>query len=211
MSNDTPDPHEDAPRPDPTAPPEAPEVTESIPLAQPPTQALPAWEPPYPAAPSAQTPPPPVPYPYGPDAPPYAAPPPPSTPPPTPTYAAPPPPLQQPAGPPPAYGQPSHPSPYGAPGYGVPPVQAGAPSPTNTSALVLTIIAGLLTVSCYFSIIGIAPLVLGIVALSKQTTDWEGSRRMARIGWITMAAVAVGVTVLAIGFIALSLAAGRGY
>jgi ABC-type multidrug transport system permease subunit len=42
---------------------------------------------------------------------------------------------------------------------------------------------------------------MGIVALTKNTTDREGSRRLTKIGWIVFAVTwAVGI-LLAIGFI----------
>jgi len=99
----------------------------------------------------------------------------------------------------PSYGQPSAPS-YGqpsAPAYGVPPVYAAMPARQNTSALVLTIISALLTFSCYFTLAGLPSLILGIMALTKQNTDFEGSRRLSKIGWIVMAVVSA-LTILAI-------------
>lgn len=85
-----------------------------------------------------------------------------------------------------------------------PPAAYGAPPQQNTSALVLTIISGIVTVSC--CIPGIAPLVLGIMALSKQSTDPEGSRRLARWGWIALAVGVALVVIAVVGFIALGAA-----
>ncbi|KGN37631.1 DUF4190 domain-containing protein [Knoellia aerolata] len=94
---------------------------------------------------------------------------------------------------------------YQAPGqWQAPPAAYGAPAPQNTSALVLTILSGIVTLSC--CIPGIAPLILGIMALNKQSTDPEGSRRLTKWGWIAfgvgMALVVLGI----IGFIALGAA-----
>ena len=83
----------------------------------------------------------------------------------------------------PGYGQP--PAPYGQPPY-APPGAYGQPARTNGSALALTIISGLATVSC--CLLSAPALIFGIVALTKQSTDPEGSARMTRYGWIAFAA-----------------------
>ena len=113
----------------------------------------------------------------------------------------PPPPYAQ-GPPPPAYAQGPPPVPYGQPpsapayqAYGQQPYGSGQHAPTNTSAIVLTVVSGLSVFSC--NILAIASLVLGIVALTKNTTDHEGSRRLTKIGWIVFAAV-WGVAILAI-------------
>ena len=80
---------------------------------------------------------------------------------------------QQQAGPPyPAYGQQA---------YGT--LQPEA----NGSAIVLTVLSGVSLLFC--NILAIASLVLGIVALTRNTTDHEGSRRLTKVGWIVFAAV----------------------
>ena len=96
----------------------------------------------------------------------------------------------------PAYGQapyggpsPYGPSPYTAPGMYGPPQRSG-------SALALSITAGILTVFCC-SVLTLPSLILGIVALSKQSTDPQGSARLARYGWIAFG-IGVFITVLAI-------------
>ncbi|QIM21821.1 hypothetical protein G7075_12940 [Phycicoccus sp. HDW14] len=63
----------------------------------------------------------------------------------------------------------------------------------------LTILTGVLTVFCC-SLLTVPALVLGIVGLTKQDNDPEGSRRMTRFGWIAFS-VGIGLTVL--GFILL--------
>ena len=106
------------------------------------------------------------------------------------------------------YGTPSAgSSPYGGPAYGSPPYgspdspygmpvpayyQSAAPQ-SNTSALVLTIVGVIGTLSCCLPL---PALILGIIALTKQTTDPEQSARLAKYGWITFG-VTVGIAVVA--------------
>lgn len=142
------------------------------------------------------------------------------------------PPPQGPGAPVPPWEQPAAADPYGQPAPGIPQSpyqqtpyqqtpyqQAGPPSPypyaappsiygapqRNTSALVLTIISGVLAVFCC-SVLTIPALVFGIVGLTKQDSDPEGSRRMSRNGWIAFA-IGIGITVVAVvGFIAWGIA-----
>ena len=68
-----------------------------------------------------------------------------------------------------------------------------------------------MTVSCYFTLTGIVPLVFGILALSKQGTDIAASRNFSRIGWIIMAVLGA-LTVLAIiAVIGFALAGSSSY
>jgi hypothetical protein len=100
--------------------------------------------------------------------------------------------------PPPAYVQQPPPPPYGQaqpygqtqsgqqyPAYGQQPYATGQPAEANGSAIVLTILSGVSLLFC--NILAIASLVVGIVALTKNTTDHEGSRRLTKIGWIVFA------------------------
>jgi hypothetical protein len=105
----------------------------------------------------------------------------------------------QPAGYPPAPG-------YGAPpGYGYPP-----PAPTPTSAIVLVVLSGLATATCWGALAGLPGLILGIIALTGNSTDPERSRRMTRIGWITFGSVSL-FTVLAVAaFIVIAVTADSG-
>lgn len=184
-----------------------PPAAESAPTEQLPQGSQPPPVPPVPPAPSHDAPHEPPRSPYDP----YAG----SSAQPTSPYAAPPPPPYDPyAAPQPAYDpyaatggqaqQGAYPA-YGAPEqWQTPPPGYGAPAPQNTSALVLTILSGIVTLSC--CIPGIAPLVLGIMALNKQSTDPEGSRRLTRWGWIAFG-VGIALVVLGIiGFIALGAA-----
>lgn len=119
---------------------------------------------------------------------------------PPPTYAAPAsnPYAQQPPAPP--YGQ-QYPT-YGQPSYAT-----GAPSaPSNTSAIILTVVSGLATLTT--CVIGIPSLIFGIMALSANSTDPVGSRQKSRTGWIIFA-VNVGIVVLlAVAAIALFFIGG---
>jgi hypothetical protein len=82
------------------------------------------------------------------------------------------------------------PWPHAAPGtYGVP--------QRNGSALALTITSGVLSVFCC-SVLTLPALVLGIVALTKQSTDPAGSARWARYGWIAFG-VGILVTLAVLG------------
>jgi hypothetical protein len=79
-------------------------------------------------------------------------------------------------------------------GYTYPPVAPYAPyltqpaPPVSGSTIVLTVISALLTVSCYFTVAGIAPLIIAIIALTRNTADPAGARRLTRIGWIVLGA-----------------------
>jgi hypothetical protein len=146
-----------------------------------------------PAAPRA-TPPVSNPYAQQPPAPPYGQQP------PAPPYG------QQPPAPP--YGQQYPAQPYGQqpPTYGQQYYATGAPSaPSNTSAIILTIVSGLATVTT--CVIGIPSLIFGIMALTSNTTDPVGSRKKAKTGWIIFA-VNAGVIALAVVAIVAFVVAG---
>lgn len=72
------------------------------------------------------------------------------------------------------------------------------PQPLNVSALVLTIVSAMLSLTCYFTLAGVPALILGIVALTKQQTDPAGASRLAMWGWVVLGVVSL-VVVLAIG------------
>ena len=88
--------------------------------------------------------------------------------------------------------------PYGEqpPAYGQQYYATGASTvPSNTSAIILTIVSGVSLFVC--NVLAIASLVLGIVALTRNATDPVGSRRLSKIGWIVFACVwALGVLIL---------------
>ena len=111
-------------------------------------------------------------------------------------YAQGPPPASHAQQPPPApYGQPyGQAQPGQVPTYGQP-YASGQHTEANTSAIVLTVLSGVSLIFC--NILAVASLILGIVALTKNTSDQRGSRRLTRIGWIVFASVwAVAILVL---------------
>ena len=127
-------------------------------------------------------------------------PPPPPAPPMSNPYAQQPPtdPYGQPAGP---YGQPQPGQQY--PPYGQSPYATGASAPSNTSAIVLTIVSGVSMLGTAF-FVGIPSLVFGIMALTSNGTDPVGSRKKSKVGWIIYAInAAVVLLVIVIGVIAL--------
>ena len=107
-------------------------------------------------------------------------------------------------------GYPGHP---GGPGYPAgsgqpagPPLPSGAPNPfgtpppstqPNTSAIVLTVLSGVATLTVYCACIGLPSLIFGIVGITKQSTDPEGAARMTKIGWIVFGVMTL-LTVLAV-------------
>ncbi|QBF47162.1 hypothetical protein [Janibacter limosus] len=86
------------------------------------------------------------------------------------------------------------------PGPPLPPPYAypmGAPTPTNTSAIVLIVLSSLTIFTGYCCYIGIPGLVLGILGVTKQATDPEGAAKLTKIGWISFGAL-IGLTLLAV-------------
>lgn len=119
---------------------------------------------------------------------------------------------------PPPYGQQQPPLPYGQPQPDAQPQSApqyapqyadysqqsyatGPQAPANVSAIVLTVVSGISIL--VFNILAIASLVLGIVSLTKNTTDHDGSRRLTKIGWIVFAVTWAVEILVIIGFIVL--------
>ena len=99
----------------------------------------------------------------------------------------------QPYGQQPSYGQQPPVQPYGQqppggygqqyPGYGQQPYTTGA----NGSAIVLTILSVLSLFVC--NPLALGSLIVGIVALTKNATDPQGSRRLTKTGWIVFAVI----------------------
>lgn len=108
----------------------------------------------------------------------------------------------QPAPPAPGYGYPPAPG-YGAPvGYGQPPQGYGPPpsygyagvpasaaprGQVPTSAVVLVVLSGLLTLVLSWTVVGllyVGPAVLAVVAMTRAGSDPAGARRLTRTGWI---------------------------
>lgn len=111
---------------------------------------------------------------------------------------------------------PAVPFPYGAPHPYPGQQQAAAPPTGQVSAIVALVFGGILTVSCYGTLIGIAPLVLGIIGLTKansvsqlwitgQTTEAvkaaESSKTAAMWAWISLGIGVVLVVIAVIVFI----------
>jgi hypothetical protein len=104
------------------------------------------------------------------------------------------------------------PAPYGAPGpygaqgapYGTPPpaYYQSAPPQSNTSALVLTIVSAIGTLSCCLPL---PALILGILALTKQSTEPDRSAQLAKYGWITFGAMFALAAIAFIAFIGFSV------
>lgn len=167
----------------------------------------PVWVDPTAAVPAPPTPPGGA-YPYGqqPAAAPRAAP---QSPPPVNNPYAQPPPAnpygQQPPPPytqqPPAYGQ--QPPAYGQQYYAT----GASRAPNNTSAIILTIVAGVSMLSTVF-FVGLPSLIFGIMALTSNNTDPVGSRKKSRIGWIVYAINAGAVVLLAVIAVALLVISG---
>ena len=76
------------------------------------------------------------------------------------------------------------------------------PRPMGASVIVLVILSAIMTMSGYCCWVGIPSLVMGIVAMTKNSSDPEGADRLTRYGWITFAALfAIGLLAV-IGFFA---------
>jgi hypothetical protein len=97
------------------------------------------------------------------------------------------------------YGQPQQGPQY--PAYGQQPYSTGPHPNANAAAIVLTVLSGISLFIC--NILAIAPLILGIVSLTKNPTDPVGSRRLTKIGWIVFAGVWVLGILIVIGYLVL--------
>jgi hypothetical protein len=107
---------------------------------------------------------------------------------------------------PPDYGQQYQAYGQQPPAYGQQTYATGPHPETNASAIVLTIVSGIVMLSTCF-VIGIPSLVFGIMALTSNATDAAGSRKKAKTGWIIFA-VNFGVVVL-LGIVGLALLAAN--
>ena len=56
------------------------------------------------------------------------------------------------------------------------------------------------------AVIGLPSFIIGIIAMTKQNTDWEGSRRLARIGWIVLGSLFALAILAVIAFIVIGVA-----
>jgi hypothetical protein len=100
--------------------------------------------------------------------------------------------------------------PYGQqyPAYGQQSYPSGPPTDANASAIVLTIVSGIIMLSTCF-LIGIPSLVFGIMALTSNSTDPVGSRKKTKTGWIIFAVNAGVVVLLAVTAIAFLVVNGN--
>lgn len=95
------------------------------------------------------------------------------------------------------------------PGPGMPPPYPYAPpAPVNTSAIVLIVLSSLTIFTGYCCYIGIPGLVLGILGVTKNSTDPEGAAKLTKIGWITFAALTA-VTLIGIAIFVVALIASE--
>lgn len=109
-------------------------------------------------------------------------------------------PLSPPPGEPPAPGAPQYPA------YVPPPLIYPPPTPPNSSAIVLTVFSGLTILTGYCCIIGIGPLVFGILGITQQAHDPESAARMTKIGWALFAGMTLLVILGLVLFIVLAIA-----
>jgi len=111
-----------------------------------------------------------------------------------------------------AYGQPQPGQPHPQPGQQYPaygqPYSTGSTTETNGSAIVLTILSGIIMLSTCF-LIGIPSLIFGIMALSSNSTDPTGSRKKTKTGWIIFAINFAVVVLLAVAGFVLLIATGN--
>lgn len=109
---------------------------------------------------------------------------------------------------------PGAPPPAGPPGAppGPPPQYVYQAQPPNTSAIVLTVVSGIYVITGYCCPIGIAPLILGILGISKNASDPEGAASLTKTGWIIFAALNVVLVIAAVIFvIAVIVSESQGY
>ena len=99
-----------------------------------------------------------------------------------------------------AYGSTSYADPNAT--YGAPPpaYYQQAPSQTNNSALVLTILSGVGIFACCG--VTIVSLILGILGLTKQASDPAQSAKLTKWGWIAFAAGLALAVLALIGWVA---------
>ena len=104
------------------------------------------------------------------------------------------------------YGQPQPGQQY--PAYSQQPYATGPHTEPNASAIVLTILSGIVMLSTCF-IIGIPSLIFGIMALTSNSTDPVRSRKKAKTGWIVFAVNFGVVVLLAVAGFAILIATGN--
>ena len=79
--------------------------------------------------------------------------------------------------------------------------QYAKPNPTSTSTVVLTIISGILTLSGICCVVGLVPLILGVIALTQGSTDPGRAATLTRIGWVVLVGLTILVLLAIVGFV----------
>lgn len=69
--------------------------------------------------------------------------------------------------------------------------QYANPTPASPSTIALTIVSGVLTISGICCIVGIVPLILGVVAMTQNSSDPAQAAKLTRIGWIVLVLLSV--------------------
>jgi hypothetical protein len=97
---------------------------------------------------------------------------------------------------------------YGSP-YAPTPYTGGtaAQSPSvPPSTIVLAVISGLATLTCWGAPVGLAPMIMAIIALASYKEDIERARRLTRWGWIVFGILAAVAALIIILIIVLAIA-----
>lgn len=81
--------------------------------------------------------------------------------------------------------------------------QYANPAPANTSAVILSIVSGLLTLSGVCCVVGLVPLILGVLALTQNSSDPEQAAKLTRIGWIVLVVLTIIVLLAILGAVLL--------
>ncbi|HEX5510126.1 MAG TPA: hypothetical protein VFX41_00295 [Actinomycetales bacterium] len=113
----------------------------------------------------------------------------------------------------PQYGSPQYGDQYGASQYGSPyaptPYTGGAPAQSPSvppSTIVLAVISGLATLTCWGAPVGLAPMIMAIIALASYKQDIDRARRLTRWGWIVFGILAAVAALIIILIIVLAIA-----
>lgn len=108
------------------------------------------------------------------------------------------------------YGQPYGPGQYAPAQYGAGQYPQGQAAPSvPPSTIVLLVLSGLATLSCWGAVVGLPPMIMAIIALTSYRQDMDRTRRLTRWGWIVFACLAVlALLIVAIG-IAIAVVSGE--
>lgn len=108
------------------------------------------------------------------------------------------------------YGQQYGPGQYAPAQYGAGQYPQGPAAPSvPPSTIVLLVLSGLATLSCWGAVVGLPPMIMAIIALTSYRQDMDKTRRLTRWGWIVFACLAVlALLIIAIG-IAIAVVSGQ--